>query len=324
MVSPTTALDVCQLDHIYNEKFTFSLPRSILEGYLSGVAFDNKVPYNPAEMASLQEDINEIYQNIVAADPLKKSHIRPEPLAVITAGAPGAGKTTLLEADLKNQEAIYARRFSYTDPDAVCLKQQRRTYQFDIGKDTSPAARFAAYNKWRPASNAANQLILANLIREKYFFYFGTTATSPTTGKFLEFLKAQGYMIRILHITAPDEVRVKSIQERDKTFIQTTPEDITEKGKLLPQRISDTYLKYADRIEFYYRGGVDEKAQLAATWTRNEKGAEKLGLLEILDPSTYEEIKKIHNTTVKALNRLDLKWEDTVEKQSKISSFGCG
>src|SRR5205085_8823258 len=86
------------------------------------------------------------------------------------------------------------------------------------------------YNKWRPGSNAATHLILAHLIRQQYAFYFGTTASSPSTGKFLEFLKSKGYTIKLLHLTAPDDVRWASVQERDKIFVQTTEEDIRDKG----------------------------------------------------------------------------------------------
>jgi hypothetical protein len=54
----------------------------------------------------------------------------------------------------------------------------------------------------------------------------------------------------LIHVSAPDDVRWGSIQERDKTFVQTTEQDIKEKWLLLPQRINDTFLKYADRLSF--------------------------------------------------------------------------
>lgn len=137
------------------------------------------------------------------------------------------------------------------DTDAIYLKRQEFTYLADIAShDGFPESRLEAYNKWRPASNAAAHIILGNLIREKCAFYFGTTSSSPMTYKFFEFLKSQGYEIKLLHIIAPDDVRIGSIQERDKTFIQTTAQDIAEKGDLTPPRISDTFFKYADEIDF--------------------------------------------------------------------------
>lgn len=175
-----------------------------------------------------------------------------------------------------------------------------------------------AYNKWRPGSNAATHLILGNLIREKCAFYFGTTSSGPATANFFEFLKKQGYKIRLIHVSAPDYVRWDSIKERDKTFVQTTEQDIKEKGLLLPQRINDTYLKYPDEIEFYHRDGVHQDAIFAAKWRRNEEGSKKIGSLQIIDSDRYEKIKAIHNGAVEILKRPELRWESTVEQSSDI------
>jgi len=180
------------------------------------------------------------------------------------------------------------------------------------------AARQNAYNKWRPGSNAATHLILGNLIREKCAFYFGSTSSGPATGKFFEFLKTQGYTIMVIHVSAPDDVRWGSIQERDKTFVQTTEQDVKEKGLLLPQRINDTFLKYADEIEFYYRGDVKQDAVLAARWLKNEDVSEFAGTLQILEPKQYEQIKSVHNAAVDILKKPELLWEEAVESKAKI------
>lgn len=300
---------VCDLSPIYSDSFNYSLPKKILESFFSGVAFDNKTPYSPEERTRLEADIDRIYRNILAQHPPSSQ------VALITAGAPGAGKTTKLEQILA-EEQREGRSYGYTDPDAVCLKQFATTFQVDIASDGSPEARKAAYDKWRPGSNAGAQVILANLIREKVAFALGTTATSPATHFFFDFLKKRGYSITLIHVSAPDDVRWQSIQERDKTFIQTTEEDTCEKGLLLPQRINDTFLKYADRIEFHYRGGVKEDAQLGAIWTRNPAGAQILGSLKVVDPERYEKIRAIHNAGVALLQKPELSWEETVEKQS--------
>ncbi|HEY5234595.1 MAG TPA: zeta toxin family protein [Rhabdochlamydiaceae bacterium] len=309
-MSGGTRIDVCDVNRVYDKAggFEYSVPRNMVEGFLSGKAFDNPEVYSGEEAERLHADINEIYERIMSADPVRS------PLAVITAGAPGAGKTIKMRQEL-DANSKEGRAFAYIDPDDVCLRQQTRTYQADIAKgDGSKDARLAAYNKWRPGSNAANHLILANLIREKCAFYFGTTATSPATFKFLDFLKKHGYQIKLIHVSAPDDVRWQSIRERDKEFVQTTEKDTHEKGLLLPQRISDTFLAYADEIEFYYRDGVKEDAQLAATWVRN---SESTGALKVVAPQAYDKIKAIHNSAVDVLQRPELRWESTVEKASK-------
>lgn len=315
--------EVLNFDLIYQSDptgFAYSLPRSILESFLSGKAFDHKEFYSQEDLQNLKVDICNLYQAIIDERPVK------ERLAIMTAGAPGTGKTILLKQDLEAQ-AKQGKVFAYVCPDDVCLKRQLRTYQKEIAERVDQGLmddierrnrRQEAYNKWRPGSNAATHLILAHLIRQRYGFYFGTTSSAPTTAKFLEFLKNHGYKIRLLHLTSPDQVRWESILERDKIFVQTTEEDIREKGKLVPQRIMDTYLKFADEIEFFYRGAVKENAVLAATWKRSLDSTEGLGTLTIVDRERYEAIKKIHNAACEALGKPELLWEMAVEKSSRV------
>lgn len=245
-MSSKTSFDVCDFKHIYKPDFKYSFPEKDLRDLFSGIGFGRTVSYDSDESKNLREDINALYQQILSENPAK------EKIAIITAGAPGAGKTHLLRQD-REQLLRQGKTYAYICPDDVCLLNQTKTYVADIkaGKDKKDC-----YNKWRPASNAATHFILANLIREKYSFYFGSTSTSPFTYKFFDFLKSQGYRIRLLHVTAPDDLRWKSIQERDKTFVQTTEADVKDKGILLPERINDTFFKYADEIEFYYRDGL--------------------------------------------------------------------
>ncbi len=311
--------DILDLNHIYdiNGGYAYSLPKTILESYISGKAFDNKEAYSAEESEKLKTDITDIYHTILAAHPMKES------LAVMTAGAPGVGKTMQLRKELASQ-TLAGRSYAYICPDDVCLKAQTLTHMADLTKvdheideQLKLAARQAAYNKWRPASNAATHLILANLIREKFAFYFGTTSSGPATKFFLDFLRQQGYRIKLIHISAPDDVRWESIKERDKTFVQTTEQDVKEKGLLIPQRIND-FLTYADEIDFYYRGGVSQEAALAATWKRKTEPAEVKGSLQIINAAHYQKIKDIHNASVAVLQKPDLYWEKNVETHSEL------
>jgi hypothetical protein len=311
MASIQASYDVCDLDAIYNSTYSYSLPKGVLQGFLCGKAFDNLTMYTSAETENLNADINQLFQAMMDSNPVRDN------LAVISAGSPGAGKTTLLRQKL-DAAAKDGSNFPYVCPDDVCLKSQTRTYVADIeASDGSFKAREAAYTKWRPASNAATHLLLANLIKEKFAFYFGTTCSSPMTFKFLEFLKDQGYRIKIVHVSAPDDVRWGSIQERDKTFVQTTEEDVREKGKMVPERINDTFLKCADEIEFYYRPAVASDAILAATWVKATDDSSTAKLI-VLNKEAYEGVKTIHNAAIETLQKPELKWEKTVEENSSI------
>ena len=87
---------------------------------------------------------------------------------------------------------------------------------------------------------------------------------------------------------------------------------------LLPQRINDTFLKYADQIEFYYRDDVKQDAVLAARWLRNEDVSEFAGTLQILEPQQYEQIKLVHDDAVRVLKKPEFLWKDAVESKSKV------
>jgi len=312
--SPTLKIDVCDVDSIYNTPsgYSYSIPKDLLVNFLHGKAFDNPDFYTADELVRLTTDINAIFQDIMSRNPVR------EKLAVITAGSPGSGKTVLVK-QLLQRESNIGNNFAYICPDDVCLKQQLRTYIADVNAGgKSFEARKNAYNKWRPGSNAATHLILANLIKDRFAFYFGTTSSSPFTYKFYEFLKNQGYRIKVLHVSSPDSVRWESKKIRDNTFIQTTEKDVKEKESLVPQRISDTFLKYADEIEFYYRADACEDAVLAAKWTK--QAVDKLeGVLKIIHLEAYKSIKTLHNTAFDALKKDDLKWESAVESISEVS-----
>jgi hypothetical protein len=285
--------NVCDLSRIYNEEYQYSFPKFVLEGYLEGRGFDNKTPYTEVEQQNLKEDINDIY-HYVTDSAVKK------PIAVITAGAPASGKTTLLHQIL-DEKAANGKKYAYVCPDDVCLKRMFNTYQSELANGSQKDM----YRKWREGSNAANQIILGNLIFEKYAFYQGSTSTSPLTWKSFQHLKSQGYQIKLLHVTATDEMRAASLAQRDQVFVQCTDEDFVQKGKMLPERINDTFLRYADKIKFYYRPSADADAELAAIW-RNNEGQKTL---EIVDTSHYQRIKTLHDASVGA----DLSWEATVE-----------
>ncbi len=312
---PRVPYNICDLDRIYDSQdgFEYCVSRNILESLLSGKALDNPIEYTQEESIKLQEDINETFQKIMSTNPVR------EQVAIITAGTPGCGKTQKLQQDFQKNLSENKVRYAYIYPSDVSLLDQTRTYKADLEKsDGSIEARKKAYDKWRPGSTAAMHLIIANLIKEKYAFYFGTTSASPATGKFFELLKKQGYRIKLIHISAPDEVRWASIQERDTIFIKKSEEDIKEKGLLIPQRTGDTYLKYADEIEFYYKGDVKQDPILAARWKKSEDSAQAKGTLQIIDRAHYEKIKALHNAAIEPLKTPDLLWEEAVEGKSKI------
>lgn len=300
--------------------FRYFLDPDIMRSFYQGNSFDREEFYTIEEKNRLDGDIRSLYDSIVHPQVLQ------EKVALIAAGAPGAGKATLIKQNLY----LKKNSFAYICPDDVCLKSMKSTFLKELNESLNALGENATndeilqvrqrlYNKWRPASNAAAHLILANVIRQGYSLCFGTTSTPPTSVGFYQFLKKQGYTIHLIHVTAKDEVRWKSVKERDTRFVkerdtrfvQTTKQDVLEKGFLFAQRLQDTYLKYADRIDFYYRDKYNESAVRGATWIKlAEKKLESKneGILTVVSQPAYEKIQEVHDGICSFLGREDLFW----------------
>ena len=300
MVPAIATADLFNMDTIYNSEFSYSLPRSFLEKFGKGLGFDNTVEYTPDEIRDLKFDIMAIWKRIQSRELAQSKEI------VLTAGAPGVGKT-LLERGMWEDQDHSSPEFAYICPDDVCLKEMEKTYRAMIEKDSSPEGMKAAYNKWRAASNYAHHIITANLIRQNQSFLFGTTASGPMTHLFLDFLKKNGYSIRILYVSAPDQVRFDSIAARDKVFIQTTDQDVLNKQLMVHERVQDTFVKYANRIDFLFRTGVDKAPKLAAIWIKNDEK----GQLEVVNQVAYDEMTALHDRVCDGMKKPEHHWANT-------------
>lgn len=308
--------NVCDLSRIYSDGYTYSLPEGVLKSFLSGNSFDWKKEYTGDEAKRVEEDIQALWARVIeGVDMLPKGDKKL--VATISAGAPGAGKTTVMN-QVRAQEEATVGKAAYICPDDVCLKGQDKTYNADV---TAGMDKGDAYTKWRPASNAANHIILGNLIRgdaegNRFPLFFGTTSQSPFTGGFYDHLKKHGYNVRVIHVSAPDAVRAESIRIRDKTFVQTTEADIRDKGLEVSKRVQDTFLKYADTVDFYFRDQATGDAKLAARWTREEQSPSLKGRVEIFDSAAYEGVKAVHNGATAALKEKGQEaqtWEEAFE-----------
>lgn|GEM_PF-1767107 len=63
--------DIFDCASIYNEDFSYSLPKSELEKYLRGDAFDHKEPYSKEQAEKLRQDITTLFERRMATS--KKS-----------------------------------------------------------------------------------------------------------------------------------------------------------------------------------------------------------------------------------------------------------
>lgn len=303
--------NLLDFSEIYNDQFSFCISEKTMRSYYEGNSFGRVEKYTLDELKRVEIDAQAINNRIRSVNPDDRK------VLVLTAGAPGAGKSTLLEQFIATEEG-HGRHYGYTDPDCVCLKHMEATWGCDVNihADFSEqqVERAKAYDKWRPASNAIAQFILAKLASEGKAICLGTTSSNPEMGMRFKFFKDLGYRIHVLHVTAPDHVRWGSIQERDRDFIQTTQEDVEQKRGLVIDRLSDAFLKYVDQIDFYYRSDVRSNAVLTAEWKRIDAHH---GELNVIEPCAYEKMKELHNHICKVENKsVAALWENSIESTS--------
>ena len=239
-------------------------PAQAIKAFLKG--------YSDEDLQLIFEDFFELKESV-----FQKADRRP--LFLVTAGSPCAGKSTLLERYLEKSDVHYA----YIDPDRVCLFHMTRTYVADRNKGKTP---LEAYNHWRGASNFISNTLMAFALSEGYATALGSTMTSPYSYKAFQGVRGYGYKEHILHVSCPDDLRVASEKKRrDSGVVQCDEDDLRAKGVMFYQRLDD-YLKHADTMEIYYRGGMDSYV-LAATW--------KDGSMQVLDKEAYPHIVGLHD-----------------------------
>jgi len=195
--------------------------------------------------------------------------VESQPTYVATAGGPGAGKSTILETFLQGHP-----NFIYADPDPRALKFMANTYlqsltYYHISQSSSyPDILESAYQKWRAASNYIACKIINDAFAQNYNIAHGTTSTAKQVEDMYKRLKEKNYKIILLLCGSTDQNRINSIQNRAKTqgFVQSTPEDVINKGKLFPQRFP-VYFTYADEIEIYWTEDFTKGNIKAATFS---------------------------------------------------------
>lgn len=211
---------------------------------------------------------------------------RRKPLYLATAGGPGSRKTSILESFLAQQP--YGSKIAYVDPDARTLLFMAHTYynrSLAVGQlpfyPSYLAARKAAYEKWRGASNYIALTLLEEAFQEHRDIAHGTTSTGGHVDAFLSRVKEVGYEVSLLLCYADDELRKEAIAYRnaEQKFYQSTPEDGVSKGLLFPQRMP-IYFAHADTLHLFWSDSLFSSPRLAA---RLEDGAMQVMDEEALD-----------------------------------------
>ncbi|MBM3468262.1 MAG: hypothetical protein FJX71_02370 [Alphaproteobacteria bacterium] len=272
------------------------VPLDFVNGFLKDYSKDEKILIND-DLVSIKKIC---FRN-------QKTSQNSQPTYVATAGGPGACKSTILETFLHDKPD-----YVYADPDPRALKFMVNTYTQSLNYYAiSQASSYKAllqetYNKWRAASNYISHRILNDAYAKGYNIAHGSTSTAKQITGLYERLKKKDYKIVLILCGAPDQSRVESIQHRSEIqgFVQSSPEDVINKGKAFPERFQD-YFHYADQIYIY--------------WTQDfKKGSTRAALLEkgkgmsVYDQKAYNDFVKEYEK-VPTLNKHMVSFETLVQ-----------
>lgn len=208
------------------------------------------------------------------------------PFYIGTCGGPGSSKSTTLDQVLESDPQAFENVVK-VDPDPWGLA--RMTFLSGFLLSFGEIAKFDGhyevaqrrfYDVGRPASNYSTLRVLNDAVHRGYDVAHGTTMTSPHVGGLLQSIKGAGHDIHLLVCSASDELRMELVQHRigKQGNYQSTPEDVRNKGILLPQRMP-IYFEAADTLLLFRKDKPFESANCIAQYADGQKG--------ILDQTGY-------------------------------------
>jgi len=274
------------------------IPQSVISGWMGqygpGSELEKKYPdIDLGKIIDLMSKDRTIVREICFGESEPGLEPTKNKIYLATAGAPCAGKSTVLEQMIHFDNRY--KNLVKVDPDRWAMLFMLHTYanymmspRMVANAKSYQEAQVKAYDICRPASNIISLEIMNDAVENGLSVAHGTTLTSPHVAGLLKNLKEKGYQIHLLICMASDETRSSAANHRctAQGYYQSTPEDVREKGILLPQRMQ-TYFEYADELAFFWRKGANENAILAAQ-IKEQKFA-------IIDQEAYQAIVNHHD-----------------------------
>lgn len=259
--------------------------------------------HTPNQQARAIDDI------ISAHDLIASSNFLKSPRAIIAVGPLGSQPEDLMIDRLEKQAAFGVSHLALAT-ECICAQYLKNTYLKDLECCQSPAE---VYATWQPLAQMLESSLRDRALDEGISIYASCDPLSTKTDVLLGSLKAHHYTIAILHLSVPDDIRMRSA---------SASEEFYNSGVSFSQKTASTYFLEADECEFYYRNRTDQQATLAATWIKGfDPACQAQGSLYILDHSAYQGVVRVHNLVMQHLEESGdgaciPRWNETLEKFS--------
>ena len=229
------------------------------------------------------KDIQAIFDNFLAADFSKAME------ATLVIGPKGAGKT-LFSTYAQEKHASWGSRHVYLSSDHLCQHLLKNTCLNEPCKQP-----LEAWRVWKPLADHITQFLQKEALAHRCSILAEADPTDPFLSLLLKALKEHSYAVKIILLTAPEDIRRKSFKE---PLSAREDDRFYEQAQAFSLHTTSLYLEAADEVEFYLRNRLDTKPSLAATWVKSDFRLQSQGSLYVFDESLFEATCRVHDLTL--------------------------
>lgn len=256
------------------------------------------------QQARAIQDIESIFQNFLTSNYIKAME------ATLVIGPKGSGKTWFSTYEVESK-AAWGSNLVYLSSDYLCHNAFKNTFLKDKEKQSHEALLF-----WKPLGDLIVKFLQKEALMNKCSIVVEADPTDPSLELMLRTVKAYCYSIKVIHLTAPEDIRRKCL---DEPLSKEEDEKFYEGAQLFSSNTTSSYLEAADEVEFYLRNRLDTKPMLAATWVKSKSSKPVKGTLHVFDESLLNGISRVHDLSLRYLAEIKgfasfTSWRDLLDQ----------
>ena len=291
--------------------------RKLLFGDAYSISEKNEAGYSDREKKLLLNLAQE-EKNYISSLPSYK-----RPVWISTAGGPGAGKSTALSQNIAKLFDIAVEKEAWSEgslqtatraifpilPFSLISPDKRSLPSIAACENVGDAIDESFYKKWWNAIYFLSGVAInASLTYGKNAIY-DTTFTSEKAINSVTQAKENGYYTATLMLGASDEVRHKSVQKRNKAYVQVFPHNVTKQNDAFAESIPKV-LSLSDEVMLAWRDGVSNSSYNVACVQENQR-------LTVLDENGFEAFCNTYPIAKEMTQKMERK--NAIEPQKSLN-----